>query len=119
MPGIRPLFQSEEKGDDRTISRGFVLIDHGKRDGIENLITITGGKFVTYRLMAEKVSDLLCQKMGITVSCSTHLKPLPGAGKVPDAFRNGSKRLGHRISPEKERSFATANSFKGTKSNGS
>ena len=82
--GIRPLFQSEEKRDDRAISRGFVLIDHGKRDGVENLFTITGGKFVTYRLMAEKVSDLLCQKMGIAVPCSTHLKPLPGAGKVPE-----------------------------------
>lgn len=77
--GIRPLFQSEEKGNDRAISRGFVLIDHEKRDGIKNLITITGGKLVTYRLMAEKTSDLLCKKMGTNVSCSTHLKPLPNA----------------------------------------
>ncbi len=80
--GIRPLFQSEEKGDDRAISRGFVLIDHEKRDGIKNLVTITGGKLVTYRLMAEKTSDLICQKMGIQVSCSTHLKPLPDAEKT-------------------------------------
>jgi len=98
--GIRPLFQSEEKGDDRTISRGFVLIDHGKRDGIQNLLTITGGKFVTYRLMAEKVSDLLCQKMGVTASCSTHVKPLPGADRsqrLPERL----KKMGHLISPEK------------------
>src|SRR4030043_1025715 len=79
--GIRPLFQSEEKGNDRAISRGFVLIDHGKRDGIKNLITITGGKLVTYRLMAEKTSDLVCEKMGMDVSCSTHLKPLPGVSR--------------------------------------
>jgi glycerol-3-phosphate dehydrogenase len=79
--GIRPLFQSEKKGNDRAISRGFVLIDHEKRDGIKNLITITGGKLVTYRLMAEKTSDLLCEKMGLNVSCSTHLKPLPGASR--------------------------------------
>ncbi|OGQ06668.1 MAG: hypothetical protein A2026_00785 [Deltaproteobacteria bacterium RBG_19FT_COMBO_46_12] len=79
--GIRPLFQSEEKGNDRAISRGFVLIDHEKRDGIKNLITITGGKLVTYRLMAEKTSDLVCKKMGMNVSCSTHLKPLPGASR--------------------------------------
>jgi glycerol-3-phosphate dehydrogenase len=77
--GIRPLFQSEEKGDDRAISRGFVLIDHGKRNGIKNLITITGGKLMTYRLMAKKTSDLICKKMGRDGSCSTHLKPLPGA----------------------------------------
>ena len=79
--GIRPLFLGQGKEDDRAISRGFVLIDHEKRDGIKNLITITGGKLVTYRLMAEKASDLLCQKMGISVPCSTHLKPLPGAQK--------------------------------------
>jgi glycerol-3-phosphate dehydrogenase len=79
--GIRPLFQSEEKGNDRAISRGFALIDHEKRDGIKNLITITGGKLMTYRLMSEKTSDLICEKMGREVACSTHLNPLPGASR--------------------------------------
>ena len=79
--GIRPLLQSEEKGNDRAISRGFVLIDHGKRDGIKNLITITGGKLMTYRLMAERPSNLICEKMGRNVPCSTHLKPLPGVNR--------------------------------------
>ena len=79
--GIRPLFQPEEKGNDRAISRGFALIDHGKRDGIKNLITITGGKLMTYRLMSEKTSDLICEKMGREVPCSTHLNPLPGASR--------------------------------------
>jgi glycerol-3-phosphate dehydrogenase len=80
--GIRPLVLPEEKEDDRAISRGFALIDHEKRGGVKNLITATGGKLITYRLMAEKTCDLLCQKMGIQVSCSTHLKPLPGTGKL-------------------------------------
>ena len=79
--GIRPLFQSEVKGNDRAISRGFALIDHGKRDGIKNLITITGGKLMTYRLMSEKTSDLICEKMGKAVACSTQLNPLPGANR--------------------------------------
>jgi glycerol-3-phosphate dehydrogenase len=79
--GIRPLFQPEEKGNDRAISRGFALIDHGKKDGITNLITITGGKLMTYRLMSEKTSDLICKKMGREVPCSTHLNPLPGASR--------------------------------------
>jgi glycerol-3-phosphate dehydrogenase len=79
--GIRPLFVSEEKGNDRAISRGFVLIDHRNRDGIKNLITITGGKLSTYRLMAEKTADLICKKMGRDVPCSTHLKSLPGVSK--------------------------------------
>jgi glycerol-3-phosphate dehydrogenase len=75
--GIRPLFQSGAAGGDREISRSFTLIDHGERDGFKNLMTITGGKLITYRLMAEKTSDLICQKMGTDLSCSTHLKPLP------------------------------------------
>jgi len=91
--GIRPLFQSEEKDDDRAISRGFVLLDHEKRDGMKNLITITGGKLVTYRLMAEKTSDLLCRKMGIETGCTTHLKPLPGAQK-PSGLKNRLAAMG-------------------------
>jgi glycerol-3-phosphate dehydrogenase len=79
--GIRPLVLPEEKEDDRAISRGFALIDHEKRDGFKNLITVTGGKLITYRLMAERTSDLLCQKMGIQASCSTHSIPLSGKGK--------------------------------------
>ncbi|HMK77672.1 MAG TPA: anaerobic glycerol-3-phosphate dehydrogenase subunit GlpA [Thermodesulfobacteriota bacterium] len=90
--GIRPLFLSEEKGDDRAISRGFVLIDHAKRDGIKNLITITGGKLVTYRLMAEKTSNLICQKMGRTAACSTPVNPLPGASR-PAGLRERFKQF--------------------------
>lgn len=98
--GIRPLFQSGEKEDDRAISRGFVLIDHGSRDGLHGLITITGGKLVTYRLMAEKTGDLICQKMGMNVSCSTHLKPLPGAGERTSLL-DRLKRVGRPILEER------------------
>ena len=94
--GIRPLFLSEEKNDDRTISRGFALIDHEKRDGIKNLITMTGGKLVTYRLMAEKTSDLICQKMGTRVPCSTHLKLLPDANR-PSNLKERLKIFGQSI----------------------
>jgi glycerol-3-phosphate dehydrogenase len=97
--GIRPLFQSEQRGDDRAVSRGFALIDHGKRDGLQNLITIVGGKLVTYRLMAEKTSDLICQKMGTDISCSTHLKPLPGATNF-SGLRDRLKRIGQAVSED-------------------
>ncbi len=91
--GIRPLFQSEEKDDDRAISRGFVLIDHEMRDGLNNLITITGGKLVTYRLMAEKTVDLICKKLNIDLSCSTHLKPLTKRDH-PCSLKDRLKTLG-------------------------
>jgi glycerol-3-phosphate dehydrogenase len=97
--GIRPLFQSEGKGGDREISRGFTLIDHGKRDGLQNLITITGGKLVTYRLMAEKTSDLICQKMGMDIPCLTHLKPLPGVSESPK-LKDRLKKIGQPVSAQ-------------------
>jgi glycerol-3-phosphate dehydrogenase len=78
--GIRPLCQSAETGDDRDISRGFTLIDPEGREGLAGLITITGGKLMTHRLMAEKTVDLICEKMGLHVPCHTHMQRLPGAG---------------------------------------
>jgi glycerol-3-phosphate dehydrogenase len=97
--GIRPLFQSVQGMDGRAVSRGFALIDHGRKEGLQNLVTIVGGKLVTYRLMAEKASDLICQKMGTPIPCSTHLKPLPGAGNTlgpKDKF----KRIGQTSSQD-------------------
>jgi glycerol-3-phosphate dehydrogenase len=78
--GVRPLVQEGETDDDRGISRGFVLIDHGRRDNLTGLITITGGKLMTYRLMAQKTVDFLCERMGLHVPCLTHIQHLPGAG---------------------------------------
>lgn len=78
--GVRPLVQAEGAYDDREISRGFALIDHESRDGMAGLITITGGKLITYRLMAEKAVDFICERMDLRVPCLTRVQPLPGAG---------------------------------------
>ncbi|MFH1155696.1 MAG: hypothetical protein V1793_17960 [Pseudomonadota bacterium] len=40
-------------------------------------MTITGGKLTTFRLMAEKASDLICSRMGNTRPCLTKTQPLP------------------------------------------
>jgi glycerol-3-phosphate dehydrogenase len=97
--GIRPLFQTEGANDDRQISRGFALIDHGQRDGLHGLITITGGKLITYRLMAEKTSDLVCEKMGRPTPCTTHLRPLPGAA-TRQRFSERLKKMNRGFSVE-------------------
>lgn len=78
--GVRPLLRSAETSDDRDISRGFSLIDHEQETGLAGLVTITGGKLMTYRLMAEKTVDFLCSRMGLHVPCITHRQTLPGAG---------------------------------------
>lgn len=78
--GVRPLFDIGNAGvtasGDREISRGFVLRDHSS-DGVENFATISGGKLTTYRLMAEKTSDLVCRKLGVSGKCTTAEKMLP------------------------------------------
>lgn len=61
------------------MSRGIVLLDHASRDGLEGFITITGGKLMTYRLMAEWATDKVCEKLGVTAACTTAQEPLPGS----------------------------------------
>jgi len=76
--GVRPLVSSGDEGDDRSVSRGFALIDHAEGSpALENFITITGGKLTTYRLMAEKTADRVCRRLGLCRPCRTHLDPLP------------------------------------------
>ena len=79
--GVRPLVASDDDPSGRNVSRGIVLLDHSKRDGIYGFITITGGKLTSYRLMAEKTADLLCSKLGVQRACQTALLPLPGSEK--------------------------------------
>jgi len=68
--GIRPLPAEADEG--REISRTFKLIDHAP-EGVDNMISIIGGKLTTYRLMAEKVSDAVISKLGRKGACRTAL----------------------------------------------
>jgi glycerol-3-phosphate dehydrogenase len=60
----RPLLQSGGAVDPYRMSRSFDCFDHGRRDGVEGLVTVIGGKATTMRAMAEKTADLICQKTG-------------------------------------------------------
>ncbi|SUC79039.1 Anaerobic glycerol-3-phosphate dehydrogenase subunit A [Providencia stuartii] len=74
--GVRPLVASDDDPSGRNVSRGIVLLDHAKRDGLENFITITGGKLMTYRLMAEWATDKVCEKLGHTAKMHYSRCPL-------------------------------------------
>jgi len=63
-------------GAGRSVARTFKCYDHKEIDGVEGLVTITGGKATTLRMMAEKVTDMVCQKMGVTAGCVTKETPL-------------------------------------------
>ena len=82
--GVRPLVASDDDPSGRSVSRGIVLLDHAGRDGMEGFITITGGKLMTYRLMAEWATDAVCRKLGNSVPCSTADTPLPGSTEPPE-----------------------------------
>ncbi len=77
--GVRPLVATDDDPSGRNISRGIVLLDHETRDGIKGFISITGGKLMTYRLMAEWATDLVCKKLNVAQSCITMNTPLPGS----------------------------------------
>jgi glycerol-3-phosphate dehydrogenase len=89
---VRPLIAKDNDPTGRNISRGIVLLDHKKRDGLGGFITITGGKLMTYRLMAEMATDLVCEKLHRKSSCSTASLLLPGSGKSEEKSSKNLKR---------------------------
>jgi glycerol-3-phosphate dehydrogenase len=70
----RPLIGSGSSG--RSIARTFKCFDHKETQGIDGFVTITGGKATTLRAMAEKTSDVVCQKLGFNQPCTTKETPL-------------------------------------------
>ncbi len=75
--GARPLYQEKSDADTRDLTRAYALLDHETRDGVAGIVTITGGKWTTFRQMAEATADRVCQKLGVVRPCQTHLEPLP------------------------------------------
>lgn len=75
--GTRPLYSPDASG--RNATRNFVAIDHAQVDSLRGMITVVGGKLTTYRLMAEKTVDKVCQYLNIKEPCRTAEEPL-----VPD-----------------------------------
>jgi glycerol-3-phosphate dehydrogenase len=77
--GVRPLFEDTKASvaSTRDVSRAHALLDHQERDGIKRFVTITGGKFTSFRLMAQDVVDAMCKQLGESRLCRTADEPLP------------------------------------------
>ena len=56
-----------------------MVLDHAETDGIDGFASIIGGKLTTYRMMAERVADVVCAHLGSTTPCATASTPLPSA----------------------------------------
>lgn len=74
--GTRPLYGA--KGAGRSASRNFNIVNHAG-EGLSGLISVFGGKLTTYRLMAEKVSDIVADLAGVSAACRTADEPI-----IPD-----------------------------------
>ena len=88
--GVRPLFQDNFSGESRDVTRSTALLDHEKRDGVSGFITITGGKWTTFRRMAESAVDASCAQLRVSRPCRTADTVVPGV-------EQGHYWLGHRL----------------------
>ena len=91
--GARPLFQDEKAGevaDTRDVSRTHAVVDHRERDGVDGLLTMSGGKFTTLRLMAQDIVDAMCAQLGVVRPCRTHEERPPG-NEDGEYYRLGSR----------------------------
>jgi glycerol-3-phosphate dehydrogenase len=88
--GVRPLYQEHYNGASRDVTRDFTLLDHKVRDGVTGLLTMLGGKWTTFRLMAQVTMDKACEYLGTCKPCVTAYTPVPGV-------EQGHYWLGHRL----------------------
>lgn len=81
--GARPLLKDRRvsSSDTRHMSRGMAIINHQERDGVAGLLTVAGGKFTTYRLMAQNAVNLMCEQLGENRPCRTAEEPVPAGRK--------------------------------------
>lgn len=73
MAAARPLIKDAEGG--RSASRMHRCYDHSL-DGMPGFFSIIGGKTTTARHMAEDMSNMVCEKLGVTAPCRTRTEPL-------------------------------------------
>jgi glycerol-3-phosphate dehydrogenase len=91
--GVRPLFQDAREGevkDTRDVSRTHAVVDHLERDGVTGLLTMSGGKLTTLRLMAEDIVDAMCAQIGTDRRCRTREVP-PPVDQDADSYRLGAR----------------------------
>jgi glycerol-3-phosphate dehydrogenase len=93
--GVRPLYEEGGTAEGRDAKRTFVVLDHAQRDGVAGLVTVVGGKFTTYRLMAEQTANAVCSHLNVTKPCTTKEFVLPDV-RIP-LSESRFHQLGHRL----------------------
>ena len=90
--GLRPLVFSPDKGSTQELARTHVI-----DVAASGLVTITGGKWTSYRSMAEHAVDVACTQAGLgrgRSSATRSLRLLGSRGHIPDAWEELARREG-------------------------
>jgi glycerol-3-phosphate dehydrogenase len=76
--GIRSNLPSKagSRTDGRETPRSHQIVDHEQEHGLAGMLTITGGKWTTFRLIAEQVVDRVCEKAGVMADSRSAHTPL-------------------------------------------
>lgn len=97
--GVRPLPFREDETKNAGITRRHFVHDHAP--GLENLLSIVGGKITTYRNLSEQTVNLIFKKLRRPPAPSrTAHTPLPGASTSDFASFAASFRRERRV-PER------------------
>jgi glycerol-3-phosphate dehydrogenase len=71
--GLRPLLRGK-RNDPSAMSREFALTESAS-----GLLTVAGGKYTTFRAMAETITDAVVKRLGVHQPCRTRWFKLDGA----------------------------------------
>jgi glycerol-3-phosphate dehydrogenase len=86
--GLRPLLDEAGKRPSEISRKDEIMVD-----AATGLVSVAGGKLTTYRAMAERVVDLVCQRLGSGTPCRTAALALPGGECPPSELRALTERV--------------------------
>jgi glycerol-3-phosphate dehydrogenase len=101
--GLRPLVFDPKKGSTQELARTHVLTTSSS-----GLLTMAGGKWTSYRAMAEDAVNAACLVCGFEQGCTCvtqNMRLIGSVGYSPDAWRALAAR--ERVEPELARSLCS------------
>ncbi len=94
--GLRPLLQADPNASSKSLVR-----DHEVEvDDQSGLVSIMGGKWTTYRIMAQDTIDVCCQRLGVQKQSKTDELILLGGDGYGPTFMNSLTARHPAINPQ-------------------
>jgi glycerol-3-phosphate dehydrogenase len=81
IAGVRSLLRVEGVKES-SVTRRHIIYDHEKKEGLKGLVSVIGGKLTAYRGISEDIVDVVADKLGASVTCTTAKERLPGADPI-------------------------------------